>query len=97
MDSEIFRRAKELGYSNNKRILETIIEGEGTMSVVKRFVRSTNKKEEAKEENHVDVSPLLYAISICDEDLALKRIDKSSANDRMEYGLTALHMHPKKV
>ena len=27
MDSEIFRRAKELGYTNNKRILETIIEG----------------------------------------------------------------------
>lgn len=91
VDSEIFRRAKELGYTNNKRILETIIEGRKRIDVMKRF-RGSNTKEEAKEENHVDVSPLLYAISICDEELALKRIDKSSANDRMEYGLTALHM-----
>ena len=51
VDSEIFRRAKELGYSNNKRILETIIEGRRErIDVVKRFRGSTaNKKEEAKE------------------------------------------------
>ena len=49
VDSEIFRRAKELGYTNNKRILETIIEGRKRIDVMKRF-RGSNTKEEAKEE-----------------------------------------------
>ena len=90
IDSEIFRRAKELGYTKNERILETLIEAR-RKRVVKRFPRR-KEEEEAKEQNHNGLSPLLYAISLFDEELSLKRIDKSSANDKMEYGLTPLHM-----
>jgi ankyrin repeat protein len=89
IDSEIFCAARKLGY-DNENILRMIVKARKTIST-KRWYRRAAVEEET-EENYDGLSPLLYAISICDEELSLKRIEKSSANDTMEYGLTALHV-----
>lgn len=97
-DMKIFSEAKLKGFPNSKT-LETLTRVRGSkwkekLSSKKKFTEEIILTQ-THEQQHIlpdGITPLLYAISICDEDLALQKIDRETSNDKMEYGLTALHM-----